>query len=262
MASPCEDPSTIQDLIQLGLVQRKLNEPIENDVIALKVLRRCANRTVFDIIKKLCESPAPEERAFAADVLGQFGVITQAGLERMFREEVVQALLELLAEEQVPEVLNSIGVAFGHLKEPRAIPLLIRYKNHPNPLAREGVTWGMMGLDDEIAIQTLIELSQDEETYIRDWATFELGSQTEVDTPALREALYRNIHDSDVDVRNEALAGLAMRRDKRVIPMILDLMQSSEDMMSYQFREFCEMLQALQNEIDDPRLAQLLAECT
>jgi HEAT repeat protein len=66
----------------------------------------------------------------------------------------------------------------------------------------------------------LILLSEDEDESVRDWATFSLGSQGDVDTPGVRQALYRRLEDADFDTRSEAMVALAQRKDQRVIPFI------------------------------------------
>lgn len=72
-----------------------------------------------------------------------------------------------------------------------------------------------------MAVAWLIGLSADPDDDVRDWATFALGSQIDLDTPKLRDALAARLDDPDDDVRAEAMVGLARRKDRRVVPALL-----------------------------------------
>jgi HEAT repeat protein len=60
-------------------------------------------------------------------------------------------------------------------------------------------------------------LAADEDSDVRDWATFGLAQQITLDTPAIREVLARRLTDSDDDTRAEAIVGLAERGDERAV---------------------------------------------
>jgi hypothetical protein len=122
----------------------------------------------------------------------------------------------MLEHEQSPEVLNSLCVALGHRRDRRAIPLLLRHNNHPDPGVRFGVVFGLLCHEDNSAISALIELSRDVDADVRDWATFGLDEQIDADTYTIRDALYeRVIHDTG-DIQGEAMLGLATRKDERI----------------------------------------------
>ena len=55
----------------------------------------------------------------------------------------------------------------------------------------------------------------------RNWATFALGALSELDSPAIREALAARLADADDEVRGEAIGGLAKRQDERAVDAIL-----------------------------------------
>jgi HEAT repeat protein len=150
------------------------------------------------------------------------GILGQLGLpETTFHEESVSILVSMLDHEQEPCVLNSIAVALGHRADARAIEPLVRLKNHPDEVVRFGIVCGLLTLDDERAINTLIELSTDVDSDVRDWATFGIGSMIETDTPEIRAALLARTIDEDADTSGEALVGLARRHDERAVDLLL-----------------------------------------
>src|SRR5262249_24072368 len=66
-----------------------------------------------------------------------------------------------------------------------------------------------------------IELSEDEDEDVRDWATFGLGTQIDLDTPQIREALAMRLDDSG-EAQGEAMVGLARRKEERVLKPLLE----------------------------------------
>ncbi len=126
----------------------------------------------------------------------------------------------MLECEQDHGVLQSIVVALSHLRLSEVIEPVLRFRDHVDPEVRHGVVLALMGHEDVQAIEALIELTRDPEAHVREWATFALGTQVEVDTPDLRDALMERVADNDDDTRCEALVGLARRGDRRVLPAL------------------------------------------
>jgi hypothetical protein len=62
----------------------------------------------------------------------------------------------------------------------------------------------------------------------RNWATFGLASLTEEDNPQLRDALFARLFDENHEIQGEAICGLALRKDSRVIPIIMNLLTQKE----------------------------------
>jgi HEAT repeat protein len=176
----------------------------------------------FVAAAELLDSPDPDRRALGADILAQLGAAPDVPVEdRPLAGPAFRLLLQQIATETHPDVLQSIATAFGHLSDPRGIPALHALRDHPNDDVRHAVVFGLLGQDDDLAVETLIELSRDSDADVRDWATFGLGTQIERDSAQIREALVARLDDPDDDTRGEALRGLAARGDERAIPRLL-----------------------------------------
>jgi HEAT repeat protein len=68
----------------------------------------------------------------------------------------------------------------------------------------------------------------DKDSEVRDWATFGLGGLGDFDSPKIREALFKNLSDEDEDVREEALVGLARRKDPRSVPEVISALKDKD----------------------------------
>src|SRR3954454_1987207 len=175
------------------------------------------NDHTFRIADVLCDSLAVGERCLGADVLGQLGAVEgQTPAEGPFAAAAGR-VLRLLEEDDEPAVLSSAAIGLGHLRQESAIDRLAPLATHGSPEGRRDVVNGVMGYDDDRAVQALILLSGDSDPSVRDWATFALGVQIERDTPELREALAARLADDDANTRDEAIRGLALRGDERAV---------------------------------------------
>ncbi len=182
---------------------------------AVRALQGRATREVVRAAQALCASALAKERARGADILGELGMP-----ERAFPDEAFEALNPLLDADEVPEVLRAAAFAVGHSREPRAVPRLSALRDHPSADVRYAVVCGLLCQEDPAAVSAMIELSRDPDDDVRNWATFGLGSQIDLDTPEIREALWARIEDSHDETRGEAIVGLARRNDDDVVPII------------------------------------------
>ncbi len=62
---------------------------------------------------------------------------------------------------------------------------------------------------------------KDTDYEVRDWAIFGLGQQCEMDSPEIREVFIKHLSEDDPEIRGEAMIGLAIRKDERVKPAIV-----------------------------------------
>jgi HEAT repeat protein len=213
------DPRSTEELIKLALSEQDEDAAWE----PVKVLHFRGTQEVLEAAKHLCHSDVPKERELGADILGQLGIPN-----RTFPDESFVLLAEVLSHEQNSDVLQAILIAFSHLRNPQAINLALPWKNHAEADVRYGAVQALSCHEDSKAIAGLIDLANDEDSDVRDWAIFGLGSLINVNTPEIRDALAAHLTDPDEDTRAEAMVGLARRKDSRVIaPLIEELSAES-----------------------------------
>jgi HEAT repeat protein len=141
--------------------------------------------------------------------------------ERPWFDDCVSVAIRHLNDED-PLVVHSAAWALAHLRDDRAISALLEMSRNPDSGVRKAVALGLAGCERPDAIQTLINLMEDDEGEVRDWATFGLGELCEADSPEIREALRKRTEDPYEDARQEAIWGLARRRDPVGLQALLD----------------------------------------
>jgi len=197
------------------LVNNKSDKTYWDNIIEL---RSRANTNVFNTCVKLIKSSNPKERVIGIDILAQLGLTP-----RPFFKESRKLFFEVLNKEKNPKALLSVLYAIGHNNEKLKldeITLLASYKNDKDEGVREGLVSALLSVDNKLAIDTLICLTTDRISHIRDWATFGIGTQIERDNKLIREALWLRVDDKHQDTRFEAIVGLAKRKDQRIKEII------------------------------------------
>lgn len=226
-----ENLSTIQ-LIKLALNEK--DEDLSWNYI--RVLHKRGNQEVFEAAKKLCESSTPAKIALGADIIGQLGFDFESRT-LPFRDQSLPVLLKKSKTEKDISALQSIAFALGRMNDKKAIRRILELKDHSDENIRLAVVYGLLTIDEIDAIEALIELSDDSDEDVRNWATFGLGSQIEADTEEIRKALFARVSEkrSEIcdEIRGEALVGLAIRKDERVIePLLKELSSESVGILS------------------------------
>jgi HEAT repeat protein len=137
------------------------------------------------------------------------------------------------------------------LEDARVLGPLLRFAGDPDAGVRWQVARGIPSVVDPLppdAVQVLSAMLRDEDSDVRDWAAFALGSR-ENDTPQLRDALARLLFDVDPDTAGEAASALARRKDPRVLPVLKQALAQPE--VGHLYFEAAA-------ELADPRLLPLL----
>lgn len=191
---------------------------------AVTALRWRGSPEVFELAKQKLASSEPRIRARALDVLAQLGAIKSPSERPFIKESVVLAIQH--TKDDSPEVVHSAAWALAHLGGDEAISTLLAMKANTNADVRQAVAVGLHGAAEPRAVQTLIELMEDEDEDVRDWATFAISGFPPEDSPEIRAALRKRLQDSYEEARSEAVWGLAVRKDPEGLRMLLDRLTS------------------------------------
>lgn len=185
----------------------------------LAILHSRPSRELFFNSSLLIQSKNSKKRVLGVDIISQLGIT-----KRPFVKETLSLLFTLLAHEKNTDVIASVLYAIGHNNKklaPSQIEKICTLAQASNTEIKEAVIFALLGLTSAKALQTLILLSGDKLSRIRNWATFALASQTDRDSKAIRESLWARTKDRHQETRLEAILGLAQRQDKRVKELIV-----------------------------------------
>lgn len=209
----------ISDLFELALQDECEYSP------ARVVLESSEERDVLETALKLSLSEIALERELAVLILMRTPGLT-------FKEETVAAITTMLTTETEDAVLAALAYAVSHLDIDDCSEFLARVAQSQNASTRYAAAYGLGGrLDDDLAVKTLITLSQDSDDDIRDWATFGLYNGLEQQPyirDDIREALFANIDDAHEETRYEAIQGLAICKDPRVLEPLIAALELDE----------------------------------
>ncbi|HKV91572.1 MAG TPA: HEAT repeat domain-containing protein [Candidatus Angelobacter sp.] len=196
---------------------------------AIHALRRIGTREVFDRAAKWCKSTNPIERARGAAILAQLGRSAEHPSNN-FPEESFIAVSRMLAKEKEVRPLGSAIHALGHLENPKAVPLIVAYRDHQADDVRFAAACALGAFPNHPAsVQSLLHLTSDADHDVRDWAVFGLGVLGDSDSPEIRDAMAARLNDSFEDARDEAMVSLAKRKDVRVLPVLTAELKAAQE---------------------------------
>jgi HEAT repeat protein len=222
------DPRTTGDLI--GAARRAFaavgdNERAYDSIVGILHCR--ADDQVLAAARNLARSDSAMDRNIAADILAQIHVGNPD-----FRKRAGDILEEMSLSESMPDVLIALGYAFGHNGNPRAVSFVEKLAKSTDPDFRLAAAYALPFLRDDNPgeiVPILIQLCEDTDSRVRDWATFALGNQLDTDRPEIRDALARRLFDSCDDAQGEAMVALAKRGDARMIEFFLNFLESGKN---------------------------------
>lgn len=223
MPSAAPLPEAVEEIVAEAreLSRGNRSDPMTTDAYWDRVhaLYEHADReAVVERALALCAAKKARDRELGVDVCAQLpAAIDDEAAGEALRHRLREAVRPRLADSS-KDVRASAVHAIGHLGIRGFEDEVLPHASAAQPELRFAVACVLGSSDDPRAIDALVELSADEDADVRDWACMGLGTQhEEIDTPALREALWARIDDPHPDVRAEAQLGLALRGDRRVL---------------------------------------------
>jgi HEAT repeat protein len=203
---------------------------------AVRALRWRNDDEVFELAAAYAQSGTPKHRARALDVLAQLGAGKPLAERPHFDDSVSIALAHL--EDDDPLVTQSAAWALAHLQGDTATSALISARKCADAQVRLAVSVGVASSERPDSISTLMELMEDDDAEVRNWATCGLGIAGgengppvrlgTLDSAGIREALRRRLTDPFREVRSEVVWGLARRKEPAALQLLLDRLSSEE----------------------------------
>ncbi|KRD06513.1 hypothetical protein ASE21_20385 [Flavobacterium sp. Root901] len=176
-------------------------------------LRKRTEKSVFQKSSELIKSEKAKEKIIGINILAQFG------FPRLHLKQILKLYFNLLKTETDKNVISSVFYGIGHNNEhlnDKQIDIICYYKDHKSVNVRHSLVYAILGVEKIKSIETLIQLSEDKNSDIRNWATFGLGTQITTDNEIIQDALWKRIKDKDEDTKFEAIVGLAKRKIKDI----------------------------------------------
>lgn len=183
-------------------------------------LHLSASAELVQCAQRLYQSSNWHKRLLAVDIFNQLLIKNDQGVYIEYAVEISHKILSDALDDAQLAVVKSAICGLGHRPTVHALSKLVSYATHEDAFVRYRVASALGRYADEVAIDALVCLAADQDVMVRDWATFSLGSMLDIDSPIIREALWRNIDDKDVTVAGEALVGLAIRKEQRLLDVL------------------------------------------
>ena len=148
-----------------------------------------------------CWNMTPELRERCLAIITKKGFLWERYLTNLGfsgDHSVSKPMREQVLPTGMKQQVDICGMSLGVLADPPAIPDLLKVMEHPDPQARLGGSWGLVGCADP-----------------RHQETFQL--------------LLQSLHAENLNVRSGAIAGLGASRDARAVPALLACLKSETD---------------------------------
>jgi HEAT repeat protein len=189
-------------------------------------LRKRATKDIYHQAFELAKSQSDKKIIIGIDVLAQLGFDP-----RIRQQKTINLYFDLLENNQNDKVLFALFFGISHNNEnltKKQVSKLIEFKDSKNNDVRYSLVSALSGIENQMALETLIELSEDKYSSIRNWATFGIGTLSEENNDRIINALWKRTKDKHQETKLEAIVGLANRNQVSVKENIIDELKNGE----------------------------------
>ncbi|SNS93265.1 HEAT repeat-containing protein [Streptosporangium subroseum] len=158
-----------------SLIETALRDQDQDGAIrwqAINELQKRGDLETFTAARRLCSGKTPAERMLGVDILGRLGFVGRS----------LPVLRSLSVREDDCLVLYSVLIAFGHLRDRRALPSVIALAEHADPRVRYGAAYALPNImgnpPDPTGLSALRRLINDPDDDVADWACLGLALST------------------------------------------------------------------------------------
>jgi hypothetical protein len=167
------------------------------------------------------------ERYYAGSLIGQLVNPIQQG-ESAEAHKLLRNLCDHISGESDVRVLTEHAIALRYDNFPFVCDYLIALTNHEDEDVKFEATRSLSGCTAfntkrTKVIKQLIKLSADKDQDVRDWATFGLGTLLFIydrNSESVDAALIARMKDPFYNARDEAIHGLALRKNQQALPAL------------------------------------------
>mgnify|MGYP005992427999 CR=1 FL=1 len=205
------------------LVNNKSQKTYWNNI---SELRKRATEEIYDQAYELAKSQNDKNKIIGIDVLAQLGFEP-----RIWQQKTVALYFKLLENGQNDDVLFSLLFGISHNNEnltEKQVVKLTELKNSKNKDIRYSLVHALSTIENPKAIETLIELSEDTFSSIRNWATFGIGTLIAKNDDQILNALWKRTKDKHQETKLEAIVALANRNEIEVKAQIIAELKNGE----------------------------------
>jgi hypothetical protein len=213
-----EDTRSLDELFALATNPEKYGF-LGPGSVAIETLQTIGTREVLTRALVLARTDDPFKRARGVEILGDLGQSNHA-----FAAECLDAIVHVTETETDSEVLTYAAYALNNFSG--GVAALARLAAHANAEARAAVGQSLQFKDDlnPEFVPILVGLANDPISDVSYQAMFALELAAPKGSEQAREALVSYLDHHDVQLRQQAICGLARCRDPRVVaPLIKEL---------------------------------------